>query len=205
MVLCEWPSSLYLCPFKLFSGSPLFAGFSPNSDLALQVDHNLVLTYCPHFISSHLPKGTLNFRQACWACVWPTDNRPWITTYECLLTLVPLTEIVLSSFFLHLQIMLLFPNPAHDPSQKAHFAPSPRFCDRSLSANVSYVCFRLICVLGQMLFPKVPQLPRHCAWTLKTVQTYVFTNEMKGYCVTPLAIWAITSKTWVRNAPSSAK
>ena len=41
-----------LYTFKLFSGSPLFIGFSPNSDLVPKVDHNLVLTYfCKFFLA----------------------------------------------------------------------------------------------------------------------------------------------------------
>lgn len=133
--------------------------------------------------------------------------RPWIATYECLLTLVPLTEIVPSSFpasanhapfskssswpLLGSPLCTFYPGFVISP-----WVPASPMC----LLCASWSCLLLICALGQPLFPKVHQPPRHHAWrTLKSVQTYVFTNEVKGYCVTWLAIWAVISKTWVRN------
>lgn len=110
------------CLLKFFNSSPSFIQFSPNGDLAPKGYHNLVLTYFSLFIYSHFLKGTLNFIQSCWACGGPTNTGlgspfmsagwHWFSVQKQFLPLL-----------LHLQI-LLFPNPAHSPSQEAYFAPS---------------------------------------------------------------------------------
>lgn len=199
---------LHRCIFVLsnFSVAPHCLQGSVQT-LTWHYHNNLVLTYFPQFISSHFPKGSLNFIQVLLGLRLAYKYQPWIATYECLLTLVPLTEIVPSCFpastdhalfskssswpLLGNPLCTFYPGFVISPWEPA--SPMCLLC-------ASWSCLLLICALGQALFPKVHQPPRHCAWrTLKSVQTYVFTNEVKGHCVTWLAIWAVMSKTWVRN------
>lgn len=101
------PSLLYLCPFKLFSGSPLFIGFNLNSDLVLKAYHNFVVTYCSHFLFPTTSKRNSQLHPGLLGLLLAHNYQTWITIYECSLALVPLTEIVPAPF-LHLQIKLLF-------------------------------------------------------------------------------------------------
>nr|KAF6469856.1 hypothetical protein HJG59_011205 [Molossus molossus] len=147
------PSMLCLCPFELFIGSPLLTGFSPNSDLAPKVYQS-----CPNLLfqiylqalppnNSQLPPVLLGLGLA---HKYPLG----ITMYECLLPLVPLTEIVPSSFpasanqapFSEIQLTNNPPNPMQGTLL---CTSNPGFCDLSLTTNFSCVPLNLvICAVG---------------------------------------------------------
>ena len=71
------------------SGSPLFRGFSPNSDLALKA-HNPVLTFPMCF--QPVGKRNSQLHSILLILLLVHKYQPWITIYECLLPFFPSTN-----------------------------------------------------------------------------------------------------------------
>ena len=116
------PSSLSLYPFKLFSGSPLFIGFSQNSDLVPKVDHNLVLTF-PNFFQP-FPRRNSQLHPILLNLLLAHKYLPWLTICERFLPFVPETNRNgPSSFPSSANHPHFFMSSSH-PLPEAYFVPS---------------------------------------------------------------------------------
>lgn len=125
------PSTWYLCPFKLFSGSPLFTTSVQTLTWHLRFTMILSQLTCPNLFRALPPNNSQLHPALTGLCL---AHRYWlgITIYKCLLPLVPLTDIAPSIF-------PAFANPtpfseiqAQLPSPQPPLYLQPGFCDLSL-------------------------------------------------------------------------
>ena len=154
------PSSLSLYPFKLFSGSPLFIGFSQNSDLVPKVDHNLVLTF-PNFFHP-FPRRNSQLHPILLNLLLAHKYLPWITICERFLPFVPETNRNgPSSFPSSANHPHFFMSSSHPLQKPTLWKPVLYLLHRVLwilpIANLLRAPLKEV-VLGQMLFPPGPSV-----------------------------------------------